>query len=257
MSDHQKTLYLSLIVILSLVAGVESFFLLRNSDFGRQMTASLSRKAHPVSDAATTGEVSAAETAPETEEMVVQETADDLDRIHEQINRLLREMFAGGPFGMPWGGAVRREDRMGRLMFSPPEDMLRLQDEIGRIFSRARDGRHSAALNFLQQSWDDVRATSPMNLDESGTNYVVTLSIPGFEKSGINITLSGRVLSVSATSSQPQGRGMYSNSFKTQVLLPEDVQGEACRACYRDGVLTISIPRAPGINSLARNVTIM
>lgn len=275
MQDRQKIFFISAIVILTMIVLVEGVFLLRNSPRWHDWTASVSRTFHS-----------------EKEDIILQETAEDLERMQNQINRLLYEMTRDTPFARQNISGQDRHDRQnpfaalrsklrcdlpspteaglreGGSTSHPSDNIQRLQAEIAHIFQRAHDSRHNNALHLIEQDWGDVGEISFMNMEEDGTNYIVTVSMPGFNKTDISVNLTGRILTVEAG---PERQGAAQNSqavpaaaqagsssrFKTQIMLPGDITGESAHAFYEDSILKIMIPKKPASNSLARKVTIM
>lgn len=260
MQDRQKIFFISAIVILTMIVLVEGVFLLRNSPRWHEWRASVSRTFHSLSSPET------GRSQTEKEDIILQETAEDLERMQNQINRLFYEMTRDTPFARQNISGQDRHDRQNP--FQPPDNFQRLQAEIAHIFQRAHDSRHNSAVHLIEQDWDNVGAISFMNMEEDGTNYIVTVSMPGFNKTNINVNLTGRILTIAAgaerqRATQNSQAGLAavqagsSDSFKTQIMLPNDIAGESARASYEDSVLKIMIPRKSAGNSLARKVTIM
>jgi len=257
MSNRQKHILIACIVLLAAVAMVEGYFLLRYSGLTGGFTPVSEKISMSLTDSKPESEP-AEQTLKPREDMVIQETAKDLNLMQEQINRIFSEMnreiqLARQSFGRP--------NVFDRSLFNAFDNFERMQAEIDRIFERAHSGRHRKALALLERDWKNVDQTSSMNIEESGTNYVVTVSLPGFERTDININLDGRILTVEATSkSQKTSRdfgSFRSGSYKTRLMLPEDVMGEAAKANFKDNILTITIPRKEPVNSLARKVSII
>jgi len=266
MKDRQKIFFISTIVLLAVIALIESVVLLRdpftlmlrNEPRWRDWTASVSETfrfpASPKNYPPQTGNATG-----EKEDIILQETAEDLEHMQNQINRLFYEMTGDAPFARQNIGRQDGHDRQNP--FQPPDNIQRLQAEIAHIFQRAHASRHNSALHLIEQDWRNVGEISSMNMEEDGTNYFVTVSMPGFERTDINVSLNGRILTVEAAAGHQQAaqdsRTTHSGCFKTQIMLPNDITGEAAQAFYRDGTLKISVPKKPASNSLARKVTIM
>ena len=277
MQDRQKIFFISAIVLLAMIALIEGVVLLRNSPHWRDWTTSVSEtfrslaapKNYPPQTDNGLGEKTG------KEDIILQETAEDLENMQNQINRLLYEMTRDTPFARQKNSFATlrskfRYDlsstaeaglREGGSTSQPPDNIRRLQVEIAHIFQRAHESRHNNALHLIEQDWRNVGEISSMNMEEDGTNYVVTISMPGFERTDINISLNGRILTVEAAAEHQQAaqdsRATHSGCFNTQIMLPNDIAGEAAQAFYRDGTLKITVPKKPASNSLARKVTIM
>ena len=300
MRERQKIFLVSAVVILAVIVLIEGVVILRNSftlthrneSLCRDLTApffkTFSSPVPPKNDHLITGEM-------KTEDIVLQETAEDLEHMQNQINRLFYEMTRAASFtpqnigrqerherqnpfttmrSSALSGSARAESlrydlpspteaglREGGNTSQPPDSIRRLQAEIAHIFQIAHASRHNNALRLIDQDWDNVGEISSMNMEEDDTNYVVTISMPGFERTDINVGLNGRVLTVEASAEHQRAAQDYrtarSGRFKTRIMLPDDITGESARAFYRDGTLKIMVPKKPAGNSLARKIKIM
>lgn len=286
MRERQKTFFVSAIVILALIALFEGAILLRNSftlmlrneSRWYDWTASVSKTFRALIPLAT--HTSQTENAlTKNEDILLQETAEDLERIKSQINRLFYEMTEDAAFARHNLRAMApahdpcfhfENTRIGEA--SPLASgkpglageawISRLQSEIGQVFQRAYDSRHDRALNLIEDDWRNVGEVSSVNMVEDGTNYVVAVSISGFEKADINVCLNGRILSIEASREEQRLATEHSlatsaGRFKTQIMLPNDIVGESARASCENSILKITIPKKPASNSLARKVTVM
>ena len=89
----------------------------------------------------------------------------------------------------------------------------------------------------------------PIDLHEENDNLIVTVDIPGFEKSDIEVSMNGNVLSINAEKKDvANGRTIMKQRPRVidkKMRLPITVkEGEekVNSAKYTDGVLTIEIP---------------
>jgi len=89
----------------------------------------------------------------------------------------------------------------------------------------------------------------PIDLHEENDNLVVTVDIPGFDKSDIKVSMNGNVLSINAEKKDNKnGRTIMKQRPRVidkKMRLPITVkEGEekVNSAKYADGVLTIEIP---------------
>lgn len=210
---------------------------------------------------------------PSDNQVVFWETTDDLDQIHDQINRLLRNMtttlgshMTGGPFpGTPFSGvAIRRESGNRPPVMSPDRDLDRLQREIERIFEHAyNESQQSSLLSRIDRGWNMVAPAAAMNIEDQGSNYVVTVAMPGFEKQGIAISLEGRLLIIEANqpTRAPAAAGRNApiarqGRFHTRIVLPDNIEGAGAQAAYEHDVLCVRVPKAAQTNSLVRSIAI-
>lgn len=202
-------------------------------------------------------------------QVVFWDSTDDLEQIHDQINRLLRGMtttfgssMSGGPFP---GIAIQRESG-NRPPAMPPSgrDLNQLQQEIEQIFADAyNESQQSTLLSRFNRGWEMVPSAAAMNIEEQGSNYVVTVALPGFDKQGIAISLEGRLLiieanqpsRVSATAAR-NAPVAHRGQFHTQIMMPDNIEGVGVQAVFEHDVLRVQIPKAEQTNSLVRSIAI-
>lgn len=190
---------------------------------------------------------------------------DDLEQIHDQINRLLRNMtptfgasMSGGSFP---GIAIQRENgNRPPSMPLPGRDLNQLQREIERIFENAyNESQQSTLLSRFNRGWDMVSSTAAMNIEDQGSNYVVTIALPGYDEQGITISLEGRLLIIEAAQTsrtQTVATRTHGGQFHTQIMMPDNIEGVGAQAAYEHDVLCVHIPKAAQTNSLVRSIAI-
>jgi HSP20 family protein len=88
------------------------------------------------------------------------------------------------------------------------------------------------------------------DISETDDSYVVELDLPGVRKEDIEISLSGRRLTVSGDTTDKERagvlrrRGRRSGHFYFEVVFPGDVEEQGVTASLDDGVLSIRVPKA-------------
>jgi HSP20 family protein len=118
-------------------------------------------------------------------------------------------------------------------------------DDIERFFER------------MNRSLGDV-GTMPglhdvaVDVAETDTEILVTADLPGFETDDLSISLSGRDLTIEADHEERREetdgaryvrRERSHRRLSRTVRLPEEVDEEGSSATYRNGVLTVRLPR--------------
>ena len=99
------------------------------------------------------------------------------------------------------------------------------------------------------------------NVHETAEEFVVTLEIPGIDRDEIEIQVEGPYLNVSGTRTEAATDGcvrwhqmeIAHGRFERVLALPQEADPERITATYKDGFLTIHIPRGP---ATVRNVPI-
>lgn len=93
----------------------------------------------------------------------------------------------------------------------------------------------------------------PVDVTEDEGHYLISFDVPGMKKDDLAIEVDGRTLTVSGERKFEQkadkGKTHFVErrygSFQRTFTLPEGVKADAVEADYRDGVLTVAIPKAP------------
>jgi HSP20 family protein len=124
-------------------------------------------------------------------------------------------------------------------------------DEIERMF-----GRMSRQFDDMSRQWDGgmMGVGAPdiaLDVADHDDEVVVTADLPGFEKEDIDLTVSGRTLTISAEREHHAEReeGEYlrrerrAESMRRSISLPEEVDEESAAATYTNGVLTVTLPK--------------
>ena len=96
----------------------------------------------------------------------------------------------------------------------------------------------------------DGSQSVPSNLWEDANDYYLYLVAPGLDLSTVDITTIGGVLTISGQTTQPSpegGKNIWQEwgptSFRRQLQLPAGFDAERCQATYKDGILTVSVPK--------------
>lgn len=120
--------------------------------------------------------------------------------------------------------------------WDPVRDLLALHEQIGQLVGTDAPG------------W-----TPPVDLYETGAAFVLTAELPGLDRDAIEIhaeesrvTIRGAREATSVPCEQyhrvERGHGRFSRAF----VLPEPIDVESVAADFKDGVLTVTIPKAGG-----------
>jgi HSP20 family protein len=119
-----------------------------------------------------------------------------------------------------------------------------LRDEIDRLFDSPL--AELARSSQLLSGW-----TPALDMHEDKDNLIVRAELPGMKKEDIDISLHDGCLSLSG---ERKSEGKYENAevyraerfvgrFQRTVTLPSPVAVDKVKAQYKDGVLTITLPK--------------
>ena len=135
---------------------------------------------------------------------------------------------------------------------------LNLQQEMNSIFNRFSE-------NFLSPFKEDAWSTYPkVNIKESKTKIEVSAELPGLDKKDIEINITDNVLTLRGEKrleNEMQEDNYYRmersyGSFNRTVTLPSEVIADKTDAKYKNGVLTISVPKKPESEQKAKKIEI-
>jgi HSP20 family protein len=117
------------------------------------------------------------------------------------------------------------------------------RDQFNRLFDGTLGGRQPESFGDWSPALDAF---------EDKDKYVVSLEVPGLKKEDINVVVHEGVLTVSGErkSEKDVKEGTvhrterYYGKFSRSVTLPSVVKADQVAATYKDGVLTIEVPKA-------------
>jgi len=127
---------------------------------------------------------------------------------------------------------------------SPFEHWSIARDQVNRLFE--------APFGELPGSSEFFNGWAPaLDLREDNDNLVATIELPGLKKEDIEVTVHEGMLSVAGERKQEkQARDVdvyrserFYGRFHRTLSLPKPVKAEAIKATYKDGILTVSLPK--------------
>ena len=116
-----------------------------------------------------------------------------------------------------------------------------LRDEIDRLFEAP-----------LTRTSEFLGWTPAFDVYEDKDNFTVKAELPGMKREDINVSLHDGNLIVSGerqSETKTEGTEIYRaerffGKFQRAVALPATVAADKVKAAYKDGVLTITLPKA-------------
>jgi HSP20 family protein len=105
--------------------------------------------------------------------------------------------------------------------------------------------------NFQRQTQLFSGWSPALDIYQNNDNVVARIELPGMRKEDIEIslhdgmlTISGERKAQSAEGDKPERTERYVGKFRRSVSLPTQVDAAKVTANYRDGILTITLPKA-------------
>lgn len=106
--------------------------------------------------------------------------------------------------------------------------------------------------------------TPAVDIDETEKEVVVTAELPGVSDKDVEVTLAGDILTIrgdkKAEHEEKNGDSYYVErrfgSFSRSLRLPFDVSDEKVDAKFKDGVLTIHVPKPAELQKSVRKIEV-
>lgn len=142
--------------------------------------------------------------------------------------------------------ALIRWQRPEMNVLSPFRQLSVLRDEIDRLFDSPLNEWTSTSQQFLN-GW-----LPAIDLYDEGDHLVLKAELPGINKDELDISLHGDVLTLSG---ERKDTGEYKDAevfrseryvgrFQRSLTLPMMVDANKVQASYKDGILTVTLPKA-------------
>ncbi len=131
------------------------------------------------------------------------------------------------------------------VRWNPAREMMSLREAMDRLFEES----------FLRPGWfgfaDPAEAMLPLDIYETEDHVVVKAAAPGVSPKDIEVTITGNVLTIKGEvkAEEKVEKGNYLRqerrygSFCRQVALPDGVKTDNVQATFKDGVLSLELPK--------------
>ncbi len=130
---------------------------------------------------------------------------------------------------------------------APFKGMESLRQDMERLFDR-----------FFEPRWDEFMAVGEwapkLDFSETKDAYLVKLEVPGVEQKDLSVTLDAQMLTIKGEKHKEKEEKDEKyhrlerswGTFARTLALPTGVESEKVAASFKDGVLTVRMPKAPG-----------
>ncbi len=138
---------------------------------------------------------------------------------------------------------MENRERRGLAALEPMRDLDSIRDEFDRVFERFFRG--------LPNRWVDSLWAPAVDLIDARDRLIVRAVIPGIDRNNLEVKVTGELLVISGRTEEDiekEGRNYYvrevrTGAFRREVPLPVEVEAEKVSAAYRNGILTITLPK--------------
>ena len=120
-----------------------------------------------------------------------------------------------------------------------------LRDELNSLFDLPTTG------NLARQAQLFSGWTPALDLYQNNDNVVAVVELPGMRKEDIDVSLHDGMLTIAGERQSSSGEGenaerteRFSGKFRRSVTLPTRVDASKVSASYKDGILTVTLPKS-------------
>jgi HSP20 family protein len=139
---------------------------------------------------------------------------------------------------------LMRRQRQPLGNWSSFDQLNRLRDEIDHVF-QSSFGNWGLNMGFLE-GW-----TPTVDLIDEKDKFILKAELPGMKKEDIDVSLHGDTVNICGERKKEEEHRAgesyrserYFGRFQRSVPLPQAVDGNRIEAAYRDGVLTVTLPK--------------
>ena len=121
-----------------------------------------------------------------------------------------------------------------------------VQSEVSRLF----DTFFGRSARAQDRAW-----TPAADMYETKDELVIKVDLPGMSEKDVQVTITGDLLSLKGQRAEPEamqpeqyfGAERWTGRMERIFQLPIPVQADKVRAAYRDGVLTVTLPKMESV----------
>jgi HSP20 family protein len=202
------------------------------------------------------------EASPET----VWSPADQMARMHEQINSMLDQAFRDA-FMFPLApAAASNAMTAGSSAPSHSHRINQMRSQIDALFAGAMGEFGNQRMDF-EEGWAELTVTPSLSVRDTEFAYEITLQLPGINKSQIQITIDGTILGIAVEQDEQRTspgnqagvtwKMHHAGRFERRLRLPlATSQHNTIKATFEDGVLRIVVPKAAGTESTVGRIDV-
>jgi len=130
-----------------------------------------------------------------------------------------------------------------RDMYDPWGDFKKLQNEINSLFDF---DRFPATTGLFDRSFSPA-----LDVIENSQDFTVKCELPGLDQKDIDVSIASNVLTIKGQKKdeREEKKGKYykkeswSGSFQRTLPLPASIENDKIQAEFKEGILTITLPK--------------
>jgi HSP20 family protein len=143
-------------------------------------------------------------------------------------------------------GALAPREQAG--FWSPFQQLNRLRNEIDRLFGSPFEDLTTPETTSFFEGW-----APSVDLYEDKDKFMIRAELPGMKKDDIEVSATGDTLTISGEKKREEeskeGQDTYRaerffGRFQRTITLPAPIDASKVQAQYKDGLLTVTVPKA-------------
>ena len=143
------------------------------------------------------------------------------------------------------------------VKWTPKRDMLNFFDDVDQMISQA--------FSHPLETKNESHSFSPyMNVSESDLEYTVSMDLPGVDKKDVRVNISDGILTVIGERKNSQKekdnsfiwKEAFHGAFRRSFELSNAVQEDKIKACFKNGVLILTIPKAEEVKPAVKEIAV-
>jgi HSP20 family protein len=141
----------------------------------------------------------------------------------------------------------------------------RLIEDFGNGFFRAPAIRSAFSVEPFWRGEMSLGATAPaVNVAETDDAYEITAELPGLDEKNIDVKLANGVLTIKGEKREEKEEKKkdyylherHFGSFQRSFQVPDGVDAEKVQAAFKNGVLTVTLPKSPDAQKAEKKIAI-
>jgi HSP20 family protein len=142
-------------------------------------------------------------------------------------------------------------NQMAIVRWTPARELLTMRDQMDRLM----DEMMAPTWN-RRAAWDGgIVASFPMDVYQSGKEFVVRATLPGVKAEDLDVSVVGETLTIKATLKEDQDvkdedwllKESRASAYTRTITLPSEVQADKVDANLENGILVLRIPKAEAV----------
>ncbi|MCX8084833.1 MAG: Hsp20/alpha crystallin family protein [Calditerrivibrio sp.] len=133
-------------------------------------------------------------------------------------------------------------------------ELSTIQEEINKIFNRFFSTKDLAVTSFSPK----------LDLSENDNEFKVVVDVPGFDEKDIEVHFENGVLSIKGKKEEEKvdekenyyHRERFSGSFVRHISIPKPIKLDNVKATFKNGVLSIVLPKEEEVKPKAIKINI-